>query len=218
MFAVSTQLTPVRALSTQARASPAARYSAGALAAGAVTGFMLYNMAGNPLRLDGKAVPHGGAPGTENERSFIMIKPDGVSRQLVGQIIARFEARGYKLVGLKLVTPSKELAEKHYADLSSRPFFPGLVKYITEGTPVVAMVWEGKDVIKQGRAMLGATNPQDSAPGTIRGAYCVSVGRNAIHGSDGPESAANEIALWFKPEEISGNWKPANWDWIMADN
>lgn len=128
---------------------------------------MLYNLAGNPVRLDGKAVPHGGAPGTENERSFIMIKPDGVSRQLVGQIIARFEARGYKLVGLKLVTPSKELAEKHYADLSSRPFFPGLVKYITEGTPVVAMVWEGKDVIKQGRAMLGATNPQESAPGTI---------------------------------------------------
>lgn len=119
---------------------------------------------------------------------------------------------------LKLVTPSKELAEKHYADLSSRPFFPGLVKYITEGTPVVAMVWEGKDVIKQGRAMLGATNPQQSAPGTIRGEFCVSVGRNAIHGSDGPDSAAHEIALWFKPEEISGNWKPANWDWIMADN
>lgn len=94
---------------------------------------------------------------------------------MVGKVITRFEERGYKLVGLKAIAPSKELAEKHYDDLKARPFFAGLVNYMTSGTPVIAMVWEGKDVVRQGRAMIGATNPLESAPGTIRGQYCVSV-------------------------------------------
>ena len=122
------------------------------------------------------------------ERTFIMIKPDGVQRGLVGQIIQRFEQRGYKLVALKFVQASEELLQKHYADLSSKAFFPGLIKYMGSG-PVVPMVWEGKDVVKQGRAMLGQTNPLSSAPGSIRGDFCIDVGRNICHGSDAVESA-----------------------------
>lgn len=125
--------------------------------------------------------------------------------------------RGYKLVALKTVTPSKELAQEHYADLSSRPFFPGLVSYITSGVPVVAMVWEGKDVIKQGRRIVGATNPLDADPGSVRGQYAVSVGRNLIHASDSFDSATKEIGLWFKEQELS-NYETAAWGWIMADN
>jgi nucleoside-diphosphate kinase len=108
----------------------------------------------------------------------------------------RFEKRGYKLVALKLVQSTKEHLEKHYADLSSKPFFNGLVKYMASG-PVVAMVWEGKDAVKTGRVLLGATNPLDSAPGTIRGDFAIDVGRNVCHGSDSVESAKAEIALWF---------------------
>ncbi|KAK3090101.1 hypothetical protein FSP39_009207 [Pinctada imbricata] len=135
------------------------------------------------------------------ERSFIMVKPDGVQRGLVGEIMKRFENRGYKLVGCKQLHASKELLEKHYADLSSKPFFPGLVKYMHSG-PVVAMVWEGKEVVKMGRMMLGATNPLQSNPGTIRGDFCIDVGRNICHGSDAVDSAKREIELWFKPEEL----------------
>jgi len=129
-----------------------------------------------------------------------MIKPDGVNRGLVGEIISRFEKRGYKLVALKLVHATEEHLKKHYADLSSKPFFPGLVKYMASG-PVVAMVWQGKDVVKTGRVMLGATNPLASTPGTIRGDYAIDVGRNVCHGSDAVESAQKEIALWF-PEGV----------------
>lgn len=136
-----------------------------------------------------------------NERSFIMVKPDGVQRGLVGEIMKRFEQRGYKLVACKQMQASKAHLEKHYADLSSKGFFAGLVTYMASG-PVVAMVWEGKDVVKTGRKMLGATNPLDSNPGTIRGDYCIDVGRNICHGSDSVESAKREIDLWFKPEEI----------------
>lgn len=134
------------------------------------------------------------------EQTFIMIKPDGVQRRLVGEVIKRFENRGYKLVALKMMSVSQKHAEDHYADLSSKPFFPGLIKYIISG-PVVAMVWEGKDVVKQGRNMVGATNPLESAAGTIRGDFCIDVGRNIIHGSDAVESAKKEIALWF-PEGV----------------
>jgi nucleoside-diphosphate kinase len=137
---------------------------------------------------------------------------------LVGKVITRFEERGYKLVGLKAIAPSKEMAEKHYDDLKERPFFGGLVKYISSGTPVVAMVWEGKDVIKQGRSMIGATNPLESAPGTIRGQYCISVGRNIIHGSDSFESAEKEIGLWFGKAGELIEWTPANVDWVQSDN
>ena len=144
---------------------------------------------------------HVGAPGTATERTFIAVKPDGVQRGLVGEVIGRFEKRGYKLVAMKLIHPSEAKAREHYADLSARSFFPGLVKYFSSG-PVVAMVWEGPNVIKGGRLLVGATNPNDSLPGSIRGDLCLTVGRNIVHGSDGPDSAADEISLWFKPEEI----------------
>ncbi|CAD6565034.1 MAG: nucleoside diphosphate kinase [Cyphobasidiales sp. Tagirdzhanova-0007] len=140
-----------------------------------------------------------------------MIKPDGVQRGLVGEIIGRFEKRGYKLVAMKLVQSTKEHLEKHYEDLSSKSFFPGLVKYMASG-PVVAMVWEGKDVVKQGRVMLGATNPLASAPGTIRGDHSLDVGRNIIHGSDAVSAAQKEIGLWF-PEGLT-QYKLANETWI----
>merc|ERR1712206_5281 len=135
------------------------------------------------------------------ERTFIMIKPDGVQRGLVGQIIARFETKGYQLAGMKLMRPSKEHLEKHYEDLKSKPFFPGLIEYMLMG-PVCAMVWQGLGAVKTGRKMLGETKPAESCPGSIRGDYCIDVGRNICHGSDSVESANNEIALWFKPEEL----------------
>ena len=126
---------------------------------------------------------------------------DGVQRGLVGKIIDRFEKKGFKLVALKMMSPTEELLQQHYADLASKPFFPGLIKYMMMG-PVVAMVWEGDNVVLTGRKMLGATKPSDSAPGSIRGDLCVDVGRNVIHGSDSVQSATHEIALWF-PEGIN---------------
>merc|ERR1712241_13731 len=147
-----------------------------------------------------------------NERTFIMLKPDAVHRGLVGDIIKRFEQKGFKLVAMKFMHADEELLKKHYADLSSKPFFPGLVKYMSSG-PVVPMVWEGLNVVKTGRVMLGETNPADSAPGTIRGDFCIQVGRNICHGSDGVESAKKEIALWFKDEELV-KWDPVSETWI----
>merc|ERR1712183_268784 len=149
------------------------------------------------------------------ERTFIMIKPDGVHRGIVGEIIKRFENKGFKLVAMKFMQASTELLENHYADLSKKPFFPGLVKYMASG-PVVAMVWEGLNAVKTGRVMLGATNPADSAPGTIRGDLCIQVGRNICHGSDAVESANKEIALWFKPEELV-TWDPVAEKWVYED-
>lgn len=146
------------------------------------------------------------------ERTFLMIKPDGVQRNLVGEIIRRFEAKGFTLVGLKLMSVSKELAEKHYDVHKERPFFPGLVQFITSG-PVVAMVWEGDGVIASARKIIGATNPLNAEPGTIRGDYGVTVGRNLIHGSDAPETAQQEIGLWFKDEELS-SWQPTLTPWL----
>ncbi|KAF8742844.1 Homocysteine S-methyltransferase, partial [Rhizoctonia solani] len=134
------------------------------------------------------------------ERSYIMIKPDGVQRALVGEILSRFEKRGFKIVALKLVHATKEHLEEHYGDLKDKPFFPGLIKYMASG-PVVAIVIEGLDAVKTGRAMLGATNPLASGPGTIRGDYALAVGRNICHGSDSIESAEKEINHWF-PEGI----------------
>ncbi|KAH1002314.1 hypothetical protein HUJ04_008411 [Dendroctonus ponderosae] len=149
------------------------------------------------------------------ERTFIMVKPDGVQRGLVGEILKRFEQKGFKLVALKFVWPSEELLKQHYADLAGRPFFPGLVKYMSSG-PVVPMVWEGLNAVKTGRVLLGATNPADSAPGTIRGDLCVQVGRNIIHGSDAVESANKEIALWFNEKEVV-SWQPAQQPWVYED-
>eukprot|EP01098_Paradermamoeba_levis_P001464 TRINITY_DN11745_c0_g1_i1.p1 TRINITY_DN11745_c0_g1~~TRINITY_DN11745_c0_g1_i1.p1 ORF type:complete len:152 (+),score=59.65 TRINITY_DN11745_c0_g1_i1:89-544(+) len=139
------------------------------------------------------------------ERSFIAVKPDGTQRRLVGEIISRFEKKGYTLVGLKLVHASQELAESHYAEHKGKGFFPKLVDFITSG-PVIAMVWQGKGVVLTGRKLIGATDPLKSEPGTIRGDFGVEVGRNIIHGSDSVESANREIALWFKPEEVYA-WK-----------
>merc|ERR1711902_242447 len=131
-----------------------------------------------------------------------MLKPDAVHRGLIGDIIKRFEAKGFKLVAMKMMHASEDLLKQHYADLSSKPFFGGLVKYMASG-PVVPMVWQGAGVVKTGRVMLGETNPKDSKPGTIRGDYCIEVGRNICHGSDAVESAQKEISLWFKPEELT---------------
>lgn len=146
------------------------------------------------------------------ERTFIAIKPDGVQRNIVGEIIRRFEAKGFTLVGLKIMQVSRELAEQHYAVHKERPFFPGLVNFIISG-PLVAMVWEGEGVIASARKLIGATNPLTAEPGTIRGDFGVSVGRNLIHGSDAPETAAEEIKLWFKDEELV-TWQPARTPWL----
>ncbi|RMJ27676.1 Nucleoside diphosphate kinase [Aspergillus sp. HF37] len=150
-----------------------------------------------------------------DEQTFIAIKPDGVQRGLVGPIISRFENRGFKLVAMKLSSPSKEHLETHYKDLSEKPFFKGLVAYMLSG-PVLAMVWEGRDVVRTGRTILGATNPLASAPGTIRGDYALDVGRNVCHGSDSVESAKKEISLWFSPSELL-KWKHSQADWIYEN-
>jgi len=149
------------------------------------------------------------------ERTFIMLKPDAVQRGLVGEIMDRFEARGFKLVACKFMAASKELLMTHYSDLSKKGFFPELIRYMSSG-PVVPMVWEGLNAVKQGRVMLGATNPKDSDPGTIRGDLCIDVGRNVIHGSDSLESAAKEISLWFKPEELT-KWRSAQVEWCYEE-
>jgi nucleoside-diphosphate kinase len=146
------------------------------------------------------------------ERTFIAIKPDGVQRNLVGEIIKRFETKGFTLVGLKMLQPSQELAEQHYGVHRERPFFKGLVEFITSG-PLVAMVWEGEGVVAAGRLMIGATNPLTSNPGTIRGDFGVSIGRNIIHGSDAVETAQSEIALWFKEDELV-SWTPVSTPWL----
>ncbi|ACX53136.1 Nucleoside-diphosphate kinase [Ammonifex degensii KC4] len=135
------------------------------------------------------------------ERTFVMVKPDGVQRGLVGEIISRLEKRGYKLIGLKMLRLTPEMAEKHYAEHRGKPFFPGLISYITSG-PVVAMVWEGKNVVAAVREMMGATDPQKALPGTIRGTYGIDIGRNVVHGSDSPATAEREINLFFSPEEL----------------
>ncbi|KAI1724812.1 nucleoside diphosphate kinase domain-containing protein [Ditylenchus destructor] len=149
---------------------------------------------------------------SNTERTFIAIKPDGVQRSLVGKIVARFEERGYKLVAMKMVHASRKHLEVHYQDLKDKPFFNGLVEYMSSG-PLVAMVWEGLDAVKQGRAMLGATNPLQSAPGTIRGDFCVQTGRNICHGSDSVESANREISHWFQPNEVM-DYSVANSSWL----
>ncbi len=135
------------------------------------------------------------------ERTYIMIKPDGVDRKLVGEVIRRFETRGLKLVGLKMLVPSREIAEKHYEVHRERPFFAELVDFITSG-PVVAMAWEGNQAITLTRKMMGATKPEDALPGTIRGDYTTSISANIVHGSDAPETAAVELKLWFADNEL----------------
>ncbi len=146
------------------------------------------------------------------ERTFIMIKPDGVQRGLIGEIISRFETKGFSMVGMKFMAVSRELAEKHYGVHKERPFFGSLVDFITS-SPVVAMVWEGEGVVGSARTLIGATNPITAAPGTIRGDYGVTIGRNLIHGSDAIETAQSEIALWFSDEELAA-WDSCKKDWL----
>jgi nucleoside-diphosphate kinase len=146
------------------------------------------------------------------ERTFLAIKPDGVQRGLVGEIIRRFEVKGFTLIGLKLMQVSRELAESHYGVHREKPFFKGLVEFITSG-PVVAMVWEGDGVVAASRKIIGATNPLTAEPGTLRGDFGINIGRNIIHGSDAIETAEHEISLWFKPEELV-SWQPCLTPWL----
>ncbi len=135
------------------------------------------------------------------ERTYLMVKPDGVQRGLTGEIISRLEKKGFKIAALKMLRISRELAEKHYGEHLGKPFFESLAGFITSG-PVVAMVIEGKDAVHAAREMMGATDPLKAQPGTIRGDLGLDIGRNVIHGSDSKESADREIALFFKEEEL----------------
>lgn len=146
------------------------------------------------------------------ERTFIMLKPDAVQRGLVGQIIARFESKGCKLVGMKLIKVGRDLAEQHYAEHKGKGFFEPTVNYIMS-SPVVAMVWEGKNVVAIARELMGSTHPATANPGTIRGAYGMDISRNIIHGSDSVASADREMALYFRPEEIL-DYHKAGEEWL----
>jgi len=136
-----------------------------------------------------------------NERTLVLIKPDGVQRLLTGRILARYEDRGLKIIGLKLIQVSRELAERHYAIHREKPFFAGLVDFITSG-PLVAAVLEGPNAIAVVRAMNGATRPHEAAPGSIRGDFALETAQNLVHASDSAETADTEVALWFRPDEL----------------
>ncbi len=135
------------------------------------------------------------------ERTFVMVKPDGVQRGIAGQVVLRLEAKGLKLVAAKLMTVDKGLAAKHYAEHAGKPFYEGLVGFITSG-PVLAMVWEGDDSISVVRTLVGKTNPREAGPGTIRGDFGMTTGKNIIHASDSEASAEREIGLFFSKKEI----------------
>jgi nucleoside-diphosphate kinase len=147
------------------------------------------------------------------ERTFIMLKPDAIQRGLMGEIVGRVEAKGFKPVAMKFMRIPRELAERHYGEHKGKPFFPGLIEYMTSG-PVLAMVWEGENIIATMRTMMGATNPQNAAVGTIRGDLAQQTGRNIIHGSDGPESAKREIELFFSANELQ-DWKRSLDPWYL---
>ena len=146
------------------------------------------------------------------ERTLVLVKPDGVQRHLVGEVIARLERRGLHLVALKLMRIDQDLAQRHYAEHRGKPFFDGLIDFITS-SPVVAMVWEGDDAVAQVRAVMGATNPSAATPGSIRGDLAVNIGNNVVHGSDSPGRAAEEVALFFAPAELI-DWSAADTTWV----
>ncbi|MGH7723094.1 MAG: nucleoside-diphosphate kinase [Candidatus Dormibacteria bacterium] len=150
------------------------------------------------------------------ERTLVLIKPDAVQRGLIGEIVARFERRGLHPVGIKLMQVTTALAELHYAEHRSRPFFAGLVEFITS-SPVVAMVWEGPGAVALVRSMMGSTDPAGSAPGTIRGDLAVSLAMNVIHGSDSVQSATREVAIFFSESELL-DWESSGTGWIVADD
>ncbi len=145
------------------------------------------------------------------ETTYVMVKPDGVQRGLIGEIIGRFERKGLKLVGLKSVVPSRETAETHYAVHAERPFYPGLINFVTSG-PVVCMAWCGKDAISVARTLIGATNGREASPGTIRGDFGMDMGYNMIHGSDAADTAEFELGLWF-PEGLM-DWEQTITSWV----
>jgi len=151
---------------------------------------------------------------SEHERTFVMVKPDGVQRGLVGEVVSRLEDRGLTLVGAKFMQIDTELAEEHYAEHEDKPFFDGLVNFITAG-PVMAMVWEGQDAIRQVRRMMGATDPAEAAPGTIRGDFGLDLGRNVVHGSDHEDPGSNEreISLFFDEDELE-EWEQIDEGWL----
>jgi nucleoside-diphosphate kinase len=152
-------------------------------------------------------------PGTE--RTLVLIKPDGVQRQLIGRILARYEDRGLKVVGLKLVRVDRDLAERHYDVHRQKPFFAGLVSFITSA-PLVALALDGPNAISVVRAINGATRPHEAAPGTIRGDFALETAQNIVHASDGPEAAATELALWFSPAELHEYDREID-RWVLAD-
>jgi nucleoside-diphosphate kinase len=149
------------------------------------------------------------------ERTLVLLKPDAVQRGLIGLIISRLELRGLRLVGAKFVAVELSLAERHYAIHKGKPFYDGLIDYITS-SPVMAMVWEGPNAIAAVRQTMGATRPIEAAPGSIRHDFGLEVGRNLTHASDGPETAVEEIALWFTPDELV-SWKRDTDRWIFED-
>ncbi len=150
------------------------------------------------------------------ERTLVLVKPDGVQRGLIGEVIARLEKRGLKMIGGKFLQVSQELAEQHYAIHKGKPFYDGLVKYITSA-PVMAMAWEGPAAVAAVRQTMGATRPTEAAPGTIRHDFALTIGRNLTHASDSPENGVKEIDLWFRPEELV-SWDRPTDSWIFENN
>ena len=149
---------------------------------------------------------------TTMQRTLILLKPDCVHRRLVGALLRRFEEKGLRLVGLKFVQASRDLAERHYAVHKGKPFYESLLSFLTAG-PTVAAVWEGREAVAAARNLMGATDGTKAPPGTIRGDYAISVQNNLVHGSDSPENAAAEIALWFRKEELIG-YSPVDASWV----
>jgi len=150
------------------------------------------------------------------EKTFVLVKPDGVQRGLIGLIIQRLESRGLKLVGAKFIQVSNELARKHYSIHEGKPFYEGLINYITS-SPVMAMVWSGPEAVSAVRQTMGATDPLNATPGTVRHDFALTISRNLTHASDSPENAINEINLWFTRGEIV-KWDAASFEWICGEN
>ncbi len=148
------------------------------------------------------------------QRTFVILKPDAVQRGLVGEILGRFESKGLKLVGMKLMTATADMAKQHYQEHAAKPFFAGLVGFITS-SPLIALVLEGDEAITVARTLIGATDGRKAAPGTIRGDFGCSKSNNLVHGSDSPESAARELAIWFPDTLI--DWTPCTQTWVQGD-
>jgi nucleoside-diphosphate kinase len=148
------------------------------------------------------------------QKTLILLKPDCVHRRLIGNIVGRFEQKGLRLAALKLVQASRDLAEKHYAVHKGKPFYESLLQFLTAG-PTVAMIWEGREAVSVARSLVGPTDGTKAPPATIRGDFAISVQNNLVHGSDSPENAAIEIALWFKPEEIV-SYQPVDAPWVAG--